>query len=334
MSADPEPRGKNTQTTDELLLAEKGKLVQQTPVAAKTLAPGIGADLPTLTLWGDVWRRLRKNRLAIVGLGIIFTLILTAIFHPWIQPYPSAEQNLSISLAPPSAKHWFGTDILGRDYFSRVIEGSWITIFIGLSTLGVILVLGLTLGALGGYFGGWVDSVLMRMADVFFAFPYVVGVIVLITVFAEKRPGGPGFPRLVILILSIALFAWATVARIFRASILQVKNLEYVEAARALGAGEARILTRHVIPNSLAPVIVFATIATGTVILAEAGLSFLGLGVPVGTPSWGLMVSEGKSYLTVYPWLVVFPGLAIVATVLGFVLLGDGLRDSMDPRLR
>lgn len=288
----------------------------------------MAAELPTLALWGDVWRRLRKNKLAIIGTAIIFTLILTAIFAPLIAPYPPDKQNLSISEIGPSSKHWFGTDTLGRDYFSRVIYGSRISISIGIVATSIALLIGLLFGAVGGYFGSWVDALVMRFADLFFAFPFIVGVIVLITVFEER------VPRLPLLFMAIGFFGWATVGRIFRSSILQVKNLEYVEAARALGAGHWRILTRHVIPNSLAPVIVFATIATGTVILTEASLSFLGVGVPVGTPAWGLMVGEGKTHLTTEPWLVIFPGLAIMITVLGFIFVGDGLRDSMDPRLR
>jgi peptide/nickel transport system permease protein len=317
-----------TQTAEELLRTGRERLIQQAPGGTGTGAAGVAADLPTLTLWGDVWHRLRKNRLAILGTAIILTLVLTALLAKFIAPYPPDQQNLSISEIGPSAKHWFGTDTLGRDYFSRVIYGSRISIAIGVVAVGVMLVIGLTLGALAGYFGGWVDAVVMRVADLFFAFPFIVGVIVLITVLKDQ------IPRMPLLFLAIGFFGWATVARIFRSSILQVKNLEYVQAARALGAGHLRVMLRHVVPNSLAPVIVYATIATGTVILTEAALSFLGLGVPVGTPAWGLLVSEGKTHMTTEPWLVIFPGLAIVATVLGFIFLGDGLRDSMDPRLR
>lgn len=283
---------------------------------------------PAVTLWADVWMRMRKNKLAILGLGIILVLVLTAILAPLVAPYPPDQQNLQISKLAPTAKHWFGTDVLGRDYFSRVVYGSRISISIGVVAVGIILAIGLTTGALAGYFGGWVDAVIMRIADVFFAFPFIVGVLVMVTVL------GASLPRLPLLFISIGLFGWAGAARLFRSSILQVKNLEYVEAARAMGAGHWRILIRHVVPNSLAPVIVFATISTGTVILVEAALSFLGVGVPVGTPAWGLMVSEGKTHMTTEPWLVLFPGLAIVVTVIGFIFLGDGLRDSMDPRLR
>lgn len=303
-------------------------MIQQVPGGTGVAAVGVGADVPSLTLWGDVWRRLRKNKLAIIGTAIIMVLVLTALAAPLVAPYDPTRQNLDISLSSPNAKHWFGTDILGRDYFSRVVYGSRISISIGVVAVSITLVLGLIFGALAGYYGRWVDAVIMRFADMFFAFPFIVGVIVLITVL------GRTLPRLPVLFVAIGLFGWASVARIFRSSIIQVKNAEYVEAARAMGASHWRILTRHVVPNSLAPVIVFATIATGTVILTEAALSFLGVGVPVGTPAWGLMVSEGKSHLTTEPWLVIFPGVAIVVTVLGFIFLGDGLRDSMDPRLR
>lgn len=301
---------------------------QQFAGSGSVAAPGSGADIPVETLWGDVWRRLRKNRLAIVGTAMIMGLVLTAIFAPLIAPYDSALQNLSLSLHPPSLKHWFGTDILGRDYFSRVVYGPRISISIGVVATTISLVIGLSLGAVAGYFGKAADAVISRMGDIFFAFPFVVGVILVLVAL------GTGFPRLLALFISIGLFGWASVARLFRASILQVKQADYVEAARALGAGNLRILTRHVIPNSLAPVIVFAMISTGTVILVEAALSFLGLGVSAGTPAWGYMVSEGKSYMTTQPWLVLFPGLGIVFTVLGFIFVGDGLRDSMDPRLR
>lgn len=289
---------------------------------------GVAADVPALTLWGDVWRRLRKNRLAIIGLAIVMTLSLTAILAPNVAPYPPGLQNLQISLQGPSAKHWFGTDILGRDYFSRVVYGARTSITIGVVATSIALLLGLSLGALAGYFGGVLDALLMRLADVFFAFPFIAAAIVLLTVF------GDAFPRLMALFIVIGFLQWASVSRIFRSSIIQVKTADYVEAARALGAGSWRIMSRHVIPNALAPVVVYATIFTGTVILTEAALSFLGVGVPVGTPAWGLMVGEGRSYMTTEPWLVVFPGAAIALTVLGFIFLGDGLRDSMDPRLR
>jgi ABC-type dipeptide/oligopeptide/nickel transport system permease subunit len=275
-----------------------------------------------------VWRRLRRNKLAILGTAIIFGLVLTAALAPLIAPYSPDAQNLSNFLAPPSLRHWFGTDNLGRDYFSRVVYGSRVSISIGIVATFISVTIGMTLGAVSGYFGGKIDAVVMRIADVFFSFPFIVGAIIIITAL------GPSFPRLLALFIAIGVLGWATVGRIFRSSVLQVRQADYVEAARALGAGHFRILTRHVVPNAVAPVMVYSTIYTGLVILTEAALSFLGFGVAAGTPAWGLMVADGKTSLTSQPWLVLFPGLAIVLTVLGFIFLGDGLRDSMDPRLR
>jgi peptide/nickel transport system permease protein len=321
--SDPSPAESLSPAPDRVLFRE-----QQLGTTGGILAPGTAGDLPVETLWGDIWRRLRQNKLAILGTAIVLTLVLTAIFAPLIAPYDPALQNLPLSLRPPSLKHWFGTDVLGRDYFSRVVYGSRISISIGVVATSISLAIGLTLGAAAGYFGKAVDAVISRVADVFFAFPFIVGVILVLVAL------GPEFPRIWALFIAIGFFGWASVARLFRASILQVKQADYVEAARALGGGHLRILTRHVIPNALAPVIVYSMVSTGTVILVEAALSFLGLGLSAGTPAWGYMVSEGRSYMTNQPWLVVFPGLGIVLTVLGFIFVGDGLRDSMDPRLR
>lgn len=304
--------------------------------SALPAVPGTGTTAGgeiALTLWGDVWRRMRKNRLAIIGLGIIGLLVLTAVFAPLIAPYKPDRQNIGLASAcsgpcPPSAKHWFGTDQLGQDIFSRVVYGARISVIIGVVAVGFALIVGLTLGSIAGYFGGATDGVVMRVADVFFAVPYVLAAIVLIIAIGDK------LPRLWVIALAIGIFGWATIARLLRSSILSAKETEYVEAARALGAGHLRIITRHILPNSLAPVIVYSTITIGTAILSEAALSFLGIGIKPPTPAWGLMVAQGKEFLTTRPYMIVFPGLAIVFTVLGFVFVGDGLRDSMDPRLR
>lgn len=218
---------------DRVLLRE-----QQLGAAGGILAPGSAGDLPVQTMWGDIWRRLRQNKLAILGTAIVLTLILTAIFAPLIAPYDPALQNLPLSLRPPSLKHWFGTDVLGRDYFSRVVYGSRISISIGVVATSISLAIGLTLGALAGYFGKAVDAIISRVADVFFAFPFTVGVILLLVAL------GPEFPRIWALFIAIGFFGWASGARLFRASILQVKQSDYVEAARALGGGHLRILTR------------------------------------------------------------------------------------------
>ena len=277
------------------------------------------------SLYKDAWRRLRRNKLAMLGLAIVIILILIALLAPLIAPYDPIARIKKDSSLPPGKAYFFGTDLLGRDIFSRVIYGSRISIEVGIVAVGISVVIGLFFGALSGYFGGVSDAVIMRMADIFFAFPYILGAIAIMTVL------GPG---IVNIFIAIGILGWASFARIFRSSILSIKNKEYIEAARALGANNYRIITKHIFPNSMAPIIVFATMNVGVAIIVEAALSFLGLGVQPPTPSWGKMLAESLDYIDIAPWMMLFPGLAIVITVLGFVLLGDGLRDAFDPKLK
>ncbi|MBU4292987.1 MAG: ABC transporter permease [Actinobacteria bacterium] len=277
------------------------------------------------SLYKDALKRLRRNKLAMLGLAIVIALILIALFAPLLAPYdPIARIKADSSLAPSSV-HLFGTDLLGRDIFSRVIYGSRISIEVGIIAVGISVIIGLFLGALSGYFGNIPDTVIMRIADIFFAFPYILGAIAIMTVL------GPG---VINIFIAIGILGWASFARIFRSSILTIKNKEYIEAARALGASNYRIITKHIFPNAFAPIIVYATMNIGTAIIVEAALSFLGLGVQPPTAAWGKMLAESLDYIDIAPWMMVFPGLAIVITVLGFVLLGDGLRDAFDPKLR
>ncbi len=277
------------------------------------------------SLYKDAWRRLRKNKLAMLGLGIIILLILIAIFAPLISPYEPTVRIKEDSSLGPSAKHLFGTDILGRDIFSRVIYGSRISIQVGIVAVGISLTIGLFFGALAGYFGNIPDTIIMRLADIFFAFPYILGAIAIMTIL------GPG---LINIFIAIGILGWAYFARLFRGSILSIKNKEYIEAARALGGSNFRIIIKHIFPNAFAPMIVYGTMNVGTAIIVEAALSFLGLGVQPPTPAWGEMLSESLKYINNAPWMMFFPGLAIVITVLGFVLFGDGLRDAFDPRMK
>jgi len=277
------------------------------------------------SLYKDAWRRLRRNKLAMLGLAIVIILILIALLAPLIAPYDPIARIKKDSSLSPSKAYFFGTDLLGRDIFSRVIYGSRISIEVGIVAVGISVVIGLFFGALSGYFGGVSDAVIMRIADIFFAFPYILGAIAIMTVL------GPG---IVNIFIAIGILGWASFARIFRSSILSIKNKEYIEAARALGANNYRIITKHIFPNSMAPIIVFATMNVGVAIIVEAALSFLGLGVQPPTPSWGKMLAESLDYIDIAPWMMLFPGLAIVITVLGFVLLGDGLRDAFDPKLK
>ncbi len=280
-------------------------------------------------LWADVWYRLRHNKMAMVGLVIIILLVLVAIFAPLLAPYdPNDQMEIRTPggvKQPPSRKHWLGTDDLGRDILSRLIYGSRVSVEVGIVAILISLVIGLFFGALAGYFGGWGDSVIMRAADIFFAFPTVLGAIAIMTVL------GPG---LINVFIAIGVLGWATIARIFRGSILSVKENEYVEAARAMGASNTRIIWKHIMPNAIQPIIVYATMGVGGAILAEAWLAFLGLGQQLPTPSWGNMLAEYLPFYTTDPWMMFIPGIAIVVSVLAFILLGDGLRDALDPRLK
>ena len=284
-----------------------------------------GKKYSRTSLYKDAWKRLRKNKLAMLGLSIVILIILIAIFAPLISPYNPILRIKEDSSLSPSMNHLFGTDLLGRDIFSRVIYGSRISIEVGVIAVGISVIIGLFFGALSGYFGGISDALIMRVADIFFAFPYILGAIAIMTIL------GPG---IVNIFIAIGILGWASIARIFRSSILIIKNKEYIEAARAMGAGSSRIIMRHIFPNSFAPIIVYATMNVGTAIIVEAALSFLGIGVQPPTPAWGKMLAESLSYIDTAPWMMFFPGLAILITVLGFVLLGDGLRDAFDPKLR
>ncbi len=275
--------------------------------------------------FGDVRKRFMRNKLAVLGLVMISTVALVAILAPWISPEDPLKQDLLNTQAEPSAGHWFGTDEIGRDQLSRLIHGSRIAVIVGLASIGIALVVGIFLGALAGYFGRAWDTVVMRVADVFFAFPIIIGAIVIILVIGRG---------VLPVILAIGIFSWATVARLLRSSILSIRESEYVEAARSLGASRWRIVTRHILPNSLAPVLVYATVAVATAIVAEAALSFLGAGVKPGTPDWGAMIADGQKFFGYKDYLWFWPSMAVVYTVLGFVFVGDGLRDALDPKLR
>jgi peptide/nickel transport system permease protein len=302
-----------------------------------------GTTLPTLpgdahtelgttsrTLWGDAWRRLRRNKLAITGLVWICLIVtMTVTADLWVPPFfadPIAvNTEPGANLQPPSFEHPFGTDKLGRDVFSRVVYGARVSLSVGVLAVAISLVIGLILGALSGYRGGLTDTVVMRTADVFFAFPYILFAISLIAVL------GPSYRNVFI---AIGILGWPSIARVFRSSILSIKENEYIDAARAMGASDYRIMFRHVMPNAIAPIIVYGTMSVGGAIITEAALSFLGMGVQPPTPSWGLMLSDAKSLMFVAPWLTIWPGFAILTTVLAFVLLGDGFRDALDVKMK
>lgn len=273
---------------------------------------------------GDIWRRFRRNKLAVAGLVVIVLMVLAAVFAPLVTAHDPTK-FVAESRAKPSLKHWFGTDVLGRDMYSRIVYGARVSLRIGIISVALASVIGLFVGAVAGYYGGRLDGLLMRSTDVFLSFPYILAAIVIIAVVGRGEAS---------VIFVLGFLGWMPMARLFRSSVLQAKAGDYVEAARAVGCSDWRIITRHIFPNAVQPVIVYATILVGTAVLTEAALSFLGVGVTEPKPAWGLMVNQGRSFLFTTPHLLFFPGGAIFVTVMAFVFVGDGLRDALDPRLR
>lgn len=271
------------------------------------------------------WYQFRKNKLALIGGVMVILLFLLAALAPWLAPYDPTGIDLKQVLKPPTAGHPFGTDPLGRDVLSRIVWGSRISLLVGFVSVGIATVIGVFLGAVAGYFGGKIDSVIMRLVDVVLCFPVLFLLIALI-VYVE--------PSIWKVMAVIGATGWTGVARLVRAEVLSLKEREFVLAARALGAGDFRVLFRHLLPNSMAPVLVSITLGIPAAILLESSLSFLGLGIQPPTASWGNMLTTGKDNIEFAWWMSVYPGLAILVTVLVYNLLGEGLRDALDPRLR
>jgi peptide/nickel transport system permease protein len=270
-------------------------------------------------------RRFLRNRIGLSGAIIVLVTIAVAVLAPLIAPYGPEETHVSWKLYPPNEYFVFGTDEFGRDILSRIIFGAQISLEVGLISVTLALLLGATAGLVAGFFGGWVDAVIMRCMDVLFAFPAILLAIGIMAVL------GTGIANAM---LAIGIVYAPSFARLARASVLALKQMEFVQAARVLGLGEMRILARHVVPNVLAPMIVQVSFSLSTAILTEAALSFLGLGTPPSVASWGSMLSASRRYVELDPWPAIFPGVAIMLLVLGFNLFGDGLRDVLDPRLR
>ena len=269
--------------------------------------------------------KILKNPLGVLGLVIVILTIFLAIFADVIAPYSPYQQNITESLNPPSVQHWLGQDDLGRDILSRIIFGARISLLVGFITVSVSAILGSVIGAIAGYFGGWIDEVLMRITDILLAFP---GILLAIAIMAIL---GPSLNNVII---ALCIVGWKSYARLVRGEILKEKEKEYIQATKALGYSHFRIISFHLIPNTLNPVLVMATLGVASMIISEAGLSFLGLGTPPPIPSWGGMLSEGRQYLLQAYQLTTFPGLAIMILVLGFSFLGDALRDALDPYIK
>ena len=275
------------------------------------------------SLWRDAWRRLRVNRLAVAALFVLFAVGVTVVAGPWVTPHAYDAQDTALGAVGPRAGHWLGTDPLGRDLLARLLQGGRVSLLIGLSATAVSLLIGVLYGGVSGFAGGRADALMMRIVDILYALPYTVFVIILMVFFGRN---------FIFLFLAIGAVEWLTMARIVRGQVLSLREREFVEAARALGLGRARILVRHILPNTLGPVIIYATLTVPRVMLLEATLSFLGLGVQPPMSSWGLLIKEGVETMEEYPWLLLFPSIAFSATLFALNALGDGLRDALDPR--
>lgn len=275
------------------------------------------------SLWRDAWHRLAKNKLAVFGGVTLLVLALVCIVGPWLSPYGYEEQNLANTFAPPGAAHWLGTDQLGRDLLVRLMVGGRISIMVGLIATSVALTIGVIYGAVAGFFGGKTDSIMMRIVDIMYALPFTIFVILLMVFFGR---------HIWLLFFAIGAVEWLTMARIVRGQIMSIKKMEFIEAARSLGLGKRRIIFRHMIPNILGPIIVYTTLTIPAIMLLEAFLSFLGLGVQPPMSSWGTLIKDGAEKMEEYPWLLLFPGTIFSLTLFSLNFLGDGLRDALDVR--
>lgn len=276
-----------------------------------------------VSLWQDAWVRLRKNKLAMFGLVFLSLMVIVCFLAPWITPYGYEEQDLGLGATSPSLAHWLGTDTFGRDMLTRIIYGGRVSLTVGIIATTVALVVGVSYGAIAGYVGGRVDALMMRLVDILYALPFMIFIILLMVVFGRN---------LLLLFLAIGAVEWLTMARIVRGQVQSLRQQEFVEAAISIGLSPAAVIRKHVIPNVLGPVIVYTTLTIPNVMLLEAFLSFLGLGIQPPMSSWGLLISYGVETMEEYPWLLIFPGLALTLTLFALNFLGDGLRDALDPR--
>lgn len=275
--------------------------------------------------WREAWLSFKKSKSALVGSGIVLFFVLIAIFGPLFAPQGINDQNLSLRLQPPSAEFWFGTDDLGRDVFSRILHGTRISLTVGLSAVLISAVVGSFLGIIAGYYGRFVDTIISRIFDIMLAFPSILLAIAVVSILG---------PSLQNALIAIAIINIPSFGRLIRSRVLTIKEEEYIHAAKAIGMKNSRILWKHILPNSMTPVIVQGTLAIATAIIEAAALGFLGLGAEAPQPEWGKMLADARMFLLNAPWAMIFPGLAIMLTVIGFNLMGDGLRDALDPKMK
>ena len=328
---------------------EKAGMVESTNIV-KEVGPIKGASL-----WRDAWKRLLKNKLAVFGLVVLCVMIVAVIIGPWIIEITTGytydliptDRDLVRSM-PPSFKHWMGTDDAGRDILTRVLQGGRISLMVGVISTFVSLIVGVSYGATAGYLGGRIDNLMMRIVDIMYSIPYILIVIVLLSVFGGPNTptwiqwlstkiggaGNQGLNQMFLLFFALGLVSWLTMARVVRGQVLSLKNQEFVLAARATGVSTFGIIFRHLVPNALGPVIVYATLTVPGVMLTEAFLSFLGIGVQAPFASWGSLASDGIKNIAIFPWQLIFPGLTMALTLFSLNFLGDGIRDALDPQTR
>ena len=275
--------------------------------------------------WKEAWRNFKKNKAAVVGAAIVVFFVILAIIGPLISPYGMNDQALSDRLLSPSSKHWFGTDDLGRDIFSRILYGARLSLIVGFSSVVLSVIAGSFLGIIAGFYGRWVDTVISRLFDIMLAFPSILLAIAVVSILG---------PSLQNALIAIAIINVPTFGRLIRSRVLTIKEEEYILAAKAIGMKNSRILWKHILPNSMTPVIVQGTLAIATAIIEAAALGFLGLGAQAPQAEWGKMLSDARIFFMNAPWAMIFPGLAIMLTVIGFNLMGDGLRDALDPKMK
>jgi oligopeptide transport system permease protein len=279
----------------------------------------------SLTAWQDIKMRLLSNKLAMMGFWIIVAIVICAVFVPIISPNDHYTNNLTLTNQPPSAAHWFGTDDLGRDMLERTWKGAQISLFVGLAAALIDLIIGIIYGGIMGYYGGKVDEVMNRFAEILYSVPYLLVVILLLVVME---------PSITTIIVAMSITGWINMAWIVRGQIMQLKNQEYALASKSLGASAMRIIFRHLIPNAMGPILVTLTLTVPSAIFTEAFLSFLGLGVQSPVASWGTMIDDGRDAMTIYPWRLLFPAFLLSLTIFAFNVFGDGLRDAFDPKLK
>jgi peptide/nickel transport system permease protein len=316
---EPQDRVSEEQTTEQALASEQ--MLQTLPYEARTMGQ-------------MAWRAFRRHKPAMVGSVIIFIFVFAAVFAPYISPYDPNKTDLDNILVGPSAQHLMGTDELGRDLLTRILYGGRVSLSIGVMAMALAVVVGAIVGGLAGYYGRWIDSILMRFVDMMLSFPQLFVLIILAIALRDipiEALRGTAFASVFSIVLVIAVLSWMTVARLVRASFLQLKEQEFISAARAVGASSRRIMLHHLLPNAMSPIIVAATFRVATSIVTEAGLSYLGFGVQPPTATWGNMLRNAQTNMTRAPWTAIFPGLMIFVAVIAINFIGDGLRDALDP---